>query len=217
MSGELYEALQGCRSKALFYICTRCRKRGSINKRLHEHEVESARAQEQRLASAQADEQLHALVSELRDDKRALRAKVESLEAEIRELRAQLTNPIRVTSDTQAPITRVEESSEHHHERDEDHSLPPASVTVQIGGHESSEGSESATDSDNSQQSHSHRQTPRTKRDPHPPGFRTLLQRVDKFSGRQGDDDFEVWLVIFVRSVNHVLTVPLHVQGHAGL
>ena len=100
-------------------------------------------------------------------------------------------------------ITRVEESSEHHRERDEDHSLPPASVTVQIGGHESSEGSESATDSDNSQQSHSHRQTPRTKRDPHPPGFRTLLQRVDKFSGRQGGDDFEVWLTDFEEATAH--------------
>ena len=139
----------------------------------------------------------------MRDDKRALRATVESLEAEIRELRVQLTSPTRVTSDTRAPITRVEESSEHHHERDEDHSLPPASVTVQTGGHKSSELSESATDSDNSQQSHSHRQTPRTKKDPHPPGFRTLLQRVDKFSGRQGDDDFEVWLTDFEEATAH--------------
>ena len=53
LSKELYEALKGCRSRALLYVCTRCRARGSIVKRLHEYEVESARAHEQRLASAQ--------------------------------------------------------------------------------------------------------------------------------------------------------------------
>lgn len=34
-------------------------------------------------------------------------------------------------------------------------------------------------------------------KDPHPPGFRTLVQRVDKFSDCQADDDFEVWLMDF--------------------
>ena len=204
--GELYEMLQMCRSKAILYICTRCRKTGSINKRLHEQEVESTHAQEQRLASTQANEQLHVLVNDLRDDKWALRAKLEALEAEVCELRVQLVSPTHVISDAQASIARVEESSERHDERDEDDSLPLAPVTVQTSEHEPSESSESAnspTDSDNSQPSCSPQRTPKTKRDPHPPGFRTLLQRVDKFSGRQGDDDFEVWLTDFKEATAH--------------
>ena len=34
-------------------------------------------------------------------------------------------------------------------------------------------------------------------KDPHPPGFRYLISRVEKFSGNQGDDDFELWLMDF--------------------
>jgi len=37
----------------------------------------------------------------------------------------------------------------------------------------------------------------RQGKDPHPPGFRTLINRIDKFSGHQGDDDFELWLLDF--------------------
>ena len=53
LSGEIYAALMECRSKALLYVCTVCRKKGSIIKRLNLHEVDSARAHEQLLASAQ--------------------------------------------------------------------------------------------------------------------------------------------------------------------
>ena len=69
LSHELYEALKTCRSKALLYVCTHYRKKGSVIKRLHEHEVESARAHEQQLASAQANEQISELVRELKDEK----------------------------------------------------------------------------------------------------------------------------------------------------
>ena len=68
------------------YVCTCCRK---ISKCLHEHEVESACAHEQQLASMQTSDQLHALVIELQADKQALQIKQESLEPEICELREQ--------------------------------------------------------------------------------------------------------------------------------
>ena len=41
---------------------------------------------------------------------------------------------------------------------------------------------------------------PSSKRtDPHPPGFRALSNRMDKFSERPGDNDFEVWVEDFKR------------------
>ena len=64
-----------------------------ISKRLQEHEVESAHAHKQRLASTQASNKMCALVTELRADKQALKLK---LEAEIRELREQLAAATRV-------------------------------------------------------------------------------------------------------------------------
>ena len=78
LSGELYAALMGCRSKALLYVCTSCRKKGSIVNRLNAYEVDCARAHEQLLASAQTIDQLREQVAELKSDKRALQAKRES-------------------------------------------------------------------------------------------------------------------------------------------
>ena len=69
LSHELYEALIMCRSKALLYECTRFRKKGSVNKRLHEYEVENTHVQEQRLASVQTNERLSEFVGELGEEK----------------------------------------------------------------------------------------------------------------------------------------------------
>jgi len=41
---------------------------------------------------------------------------------------------------------------------------------------------------------------PQRKTDPHPPGFRALTNRIDKFSGRQAEDNFEVWLQDYVEA-----------------
>ena len=40
------------------------------------------------------------------------------------------------------------------------------------------------------------------KCDPHSLGFRSLTNRIDKFSGKQGDDDFELWLLDFTEATN---------------
>ena len=50
----MYQALMENRSKAILYVCTLCRKRGSIAKRLCEHDMEYEYACEERLASARA-------------------------------------------------------------------------------------------------------------------------------------------------------------------
>jgi len=57
---------------------------------------------------------------------------------------------------------------------------------------------ESASSSDSSQDSHSTVRSTYSRRranDPHPPGFRSLSGRIEKFSGCQGDADFELWVM----------------------
>ena len=51
---SLYRALIESTSKAIVYVCSQCRKRGSVAKRLCKYEYESERACEERLASARA-------------------------------------------------------------------------------------------------------------------------------------------------------------------
>ena len=41
---------------------------------------------------------------------------------------------------------------------------------------------------------------PQKRADPHPPGFWALATRVDKFSGKQAEDNFEVWLQDYVEA-----------------
>lgn len=86
LSTELYEALKGCHSRAILYVCTQCRAKGSVTKRLHEYEVVSAHAQEQRLASAQRTDELSERIRELREEKQGLLSKQSALEKEVQSL-----------------------------------------------------------------------------------------------------------------------------------
>ena len=90
LSEELYEALKGCRSRAILYVCTQCRARGSVVKRLHEHEVERACADEQWLASAQRIDELTECLAELREERQSWIEKQASLEKEVQVLNKQL-------------------------------------------------------------------------------------------------------------------------------
>ena len=56
----LYDALVRCRTKCLSFICTRCRKKGSLVKQFMKCEFELAHAQDKRLASARLLEQAEA-------------------------------------------------------------------------------------------------------------------------------------------------------------
>jgi len=48
----MYQTLMESTSKAILYVCSQCRKRGSVAKHLCKYELESERACEERLASA---------------------------------------------------------------------------------------------------------------------------------------------------------------------
>ena len=142
-------------------------------------------------------------MAELREDKRALQVQQESLEVEMRELRAQLANAMpvakAVTSEPPAVVTQVTPDVPRTgpQSRGSNHEVEDQDSEGSSQRSQSSESANSQTDSDSSQLSEGHQRRQRSKKDPHPPGFRTLLQRVDKFSGHQGDDDFEIWLVDF--------------------
>ena len=72
-SEALYEAMVNCRSKAVVFACTGCRKRGSIVKRLMQHECENTRAHDERLASARLLEQKEETVARLQAELEKLR------------------------------------------------------------------------------------------------------------------------------------------------
>ena len=50
----MYQALIDNRSKAIMYVCSQCRKYGSVSKRLLKYDCELERAKDERLASARA-------------------------------------------------------------------------------------------------------------------------------------------------------------------
>jgi len=49
---SLYDGLVRCRTKCLSFICTRCRKKGSLVKQFMKFEYELAQAHDERMASA---------------------------------------------------------------------------------------------------------------------------------------------------------------------
>ena len=51
LSEELYQSITLCNSKSILFVCTACRQKGSLGKRLLKYELESARANKQLLAS----------------------------------------------------------------------------------------------------------------------------------------------------------------------
>ena len=203
LSKELYEALKGCRSRAILYVCTRCRAKGSIIKCLHEYEVDSACAHEQRLASAQRTDELSEHVRELREEKQRLLDKQVALEKEVQSLTKQL---VRMKTSMRTEVVTEGTTTPSEPEVDEGcsnevHALQPQEVARESSHseHESIRGPPSSSHSSSSEGEEQTSTPPRRgqTKDPHPPGFRHLVSRVEKFSGQQDSDDFELWLMDF--------------------
>ena len=139
----LYEALVRCRTKCLSFICTRCRKKGSLIKQFMKCEYELAHARDERLASARLLEQVEAraqaseqMVSDLKQERDALKAEVKKLYDELLKLR--MDSPSRRTT-AHAETKRESETSEHESasssssESTEDTTPRPMSTPVQRG------------------------------------------------------------------------------------
>ena len=72
LTEALYAALVGCCSKAVVYACSVCRRKGSVAKRLLQHEVEMAHAENKRLASEHELEECDRTLIELHREKQHL-------------------------------------------------------------------------------------------------------------------------------------------------
>ena len=100
----LYEAMVSCRSKSIVFACTSCRKRGSIVKRLMQHEYESARAEDERLASARLLEQRHQTIADLQKELERLRVERDDMHERNRHVLTAKAEPVSLLSATKLPI-----------------------------------------------------------------------------------------------------------------
>ena len=180
-------------SNALLFCCTACCRKGSIVKQLYELQSELVVAQEQRLVSTRA-------VDEVRDLVEGLKADKVRLQAEVNELREVLYkkgvtreyNPKRIT----AKVERVQPA------RIDTSDTEVGSVAVSNRTNEPRSGLppvKSESDSDVS----SDEETGQAKGNfKHPKAFRELRFRVDKFTGNIKEVDFNVWLEDFLEATN---------------
>lgn len=77
---ELYHALMKSRSKNILYICSRCRKLGSIAKRICKLEADCERLTSERLASARVADDREELIRTLRTENEKLQTRLEYVE-----------------------------------------------------------------------------------------------------------------------------------------
>ena len=175
--GALYDALVRCRTKCLSFICTRCRKKGSLIKQFMKHEYELAHVQDERLASARLLDQSEAralasqiTITNLKEERDALKEQVKELTQKLLQLK----------KESPSGETKVQEVTKHESGQSDHESLESSS-------------SQSSEDTISSASSAPVRSAP--TRSPHPPGFKEISSRVEKFSGKRAEDGtFEVWL-----------------------
>lgn len=172
-SEALYEAMVSCRTKALLFSCAACRKEGSIVKRLLKHELESARAEDERLASARALSDCNEQLGKLRDE-------LDKVMGERDKLREQLMQ-LKISATTGAQLAEARPTLETTRVREP----PPSLVDSEQHGQSSEDSEEDDVESNQG--------TGRL----HPPGFKEVCKRVSKFSGSGGDSDFALWVEDF--------------------
>ena len=179
-SEALYEAMVSCRTRALVFSCTVCRKEGSIVKRIMKHEYERARAEDERLASARAlsdrDEQLYKLQEELRK----VTVERDNLREQLLQLHGGATKQAQVVN--KSPLPETKQSNKDL-----------TSTVVSDDEHQSNSSEEDEESQDGEPEDPSRTSTSRL----HPPGFKQLCNRVPKFSGKGDDSDFALWVEDF--------------------
>jgi len=153
---------------------------------LLQYELERARADDERLASARRLAECDSTISSLRADEQQLIERTTALQMEVGRLHEQLT---KVTVVPESHVDGVEGDGPNELEptseylSDSDESIPSVVSPVQ------------PLQGQSGRRNDPHRRNRRV--DPQPPGFRALCTRLEKFSGRSGDNDFEVWVEDF--------------------
>ena len=168
-SEELYRSIALCNSKSIVFMCTACRHKGSLGKRLLKYELGSACANEQMLASKRLLEERQRTIERLLEDKQVLLSEKNKLSDELSG--AKKLPPL--ISETEVLVPQSIETDDRLQSLDEH--------------------------SSESERNDGENQGPpqRNPRLAQPPGFKEIRSRVGKFSGKKDDDDFSLWLTDF--------------------
>ena len=165
-------------------------------KRLLQHEYDSARAEDERLASVHLLEENSRTVADLRKELDKVRIERNNLNEQVWQMRAVkeetsgllnaserlVTQSVEATNMPLNMRSRADKSTRH------DDLLSGSGSSVE----------HSSEDHDASKEEPRKLCTNRRVRSgPHPPGFKELCGRVEKFSSRTGNCDFELWLEDF--------------------
>ena len=177
------------------YICSCCRRQGSIAQRLFQYEQQLARANDERLASARLIEEREASIRELRNQNVELVAKHTSLQSDMLKLTQQLMAAQLEPKSPRSVCEKQEMSANQS-----------VSATGNSEGGSTPSGPPSLVDSGSEHSSDNMDELPLSRRrktrttDLHPPGFKVLISRINKFSGEKAADNFEVWLEDYVEA-----------------
>ena len=164
----MYEALTESRSKAILFVCSCCRKRGSVSKCLCKFKLQCERTCEEQLASAhtldEACDQLQRAEVRYKEEKSCMQQEITELHALLKTL-----------GSMHETVTEWQESHQEVH-----------MLTEQSG-------SDDSTDREL-------RPLRRTADFRQPPAFAELRSHLDKFTGKSGEGDFEIWLEDYVEA-----------------
>ena len=169
---EIYEAMVRCpTSRSILYVCSPCRKMGSIAKRFACNDLELSRVKSE--------------LSRATDERLASARQIESQANEIERLRAELS---RVITDNRALTERVQELNKQP-------SISKIEPDRSVSSLSTSEESALSSDDDSvSQKSATESGGHSMLKQSHPPGFKEVRSRVKCFTGKRGEDDFQWWV-----------------------
>ena len=153
-------------------MCLLCRKKGSIAKRFACNELE--------LAYVTGD------LSRVTDERLVSACQIESQGNELARLRKEL-EWLRVENAMLSE--RIKEQSKTPPTAKEEVKSPTPSSDSELSSSDSS-----GETSENSQQNQRHTRRSQSSKDVHPPGFREVRSHMKCFSGKKGEDDFQLWL-----------------------
>ena len=239
-SVELYSAIMRSPSKVILFVCSKCRRKGDVARRLFQLESASERANDRCQATERLLSERQALVEMLQVDKGALQKEISTLKGLIGELRRKVEVAQLIDESASLPPLLDEQWERENYEPRSKHPIEvervtkvkressaasasqdqrrDASIQARMSQHEveDSADSDSGTASDSSSPQTSDTdskevvrqgggltdsQAPLTKQQgnvfPYPPDFKQIQERVGRFTGKCGEEDFDVWLADF--------------------
>ena len=177
-SEGLYAMLCELQCNALWCICSVCRGKGSITQKVHELETRILLMDHQHQISKLLMDEKERLIEQLQRELSEVKSERDNLKQTLEKQRVehlQWTEGKIVSATTEVELPKPKPESQTQQ--------PPQFEGLREADEQSS------SDSDTGATSFKY-----------PPAFRELQKRVDKFSGKSDENDFEVWLVDFTEA-----------------